>query len=222
MGDRKLKQFRSFLTTDQVAAGMTCAKQNAKRLAKDAQILFNAERYPSALSLAVLALEESGKLIILREMATAITEQEIVGLWKRYRRHTAKHSLTLMPERIANGARRAIEFRECVEDTAQDEKDAYDVLKQLGFYTDCLGKANWSIPTEVINRNLADVLVRLAASTSSREHETTPREIELWAVHMQSGLTRPNLISWAKAMVAEGLQPEGYAEELADFTVGLN
>lgn len=222
MADRKLKQYRGFLTTEQVAAGMTCAKQNAKRLADDAQLLFTSERYPSALSLAVLSLEESGKAMILREMATATTEKEILELWKRYRRHTEKHSLTLMPERIAKGARRASEFRECVDDTAQDEKETYDALKQLGFYTDCLGKAHWSIPAEVIDHKLADMLVRFAAAASSQGHETTPREIELWVMHMQSGLTRPNLINWAKAMVAEGLQPEGYAEGLANFTFGLS
>ena len=200
---------------------MTCAKQNARRLAEDAQLLFDAERYPSALSLAVLSLEESGKLIILRRMATAVADQEILELWKKYRRHTAKHSLTLMPERIAKGARRASEFQQCIDDTAQDEKETYDALKQLGLYTDCLGMAHWSIPSEVIDRKLAEMLVRFAISVSSNERETTSREIELWVMHMQSGMTRPNLINWAKAMVADGMQPEGYAEGLADFTFGL-
>jgi len=200
---------------------MTFAKRNAKRLAEDAQLLFDAERYPSALSLAVLSLEESGKLTILRKMATAATDQEIQELWKQYRRHTAKHSLTLMPARIAKGARRAIEFRECVDETAQEERGTYDALKQLGLYTDCLGKAHWSIPSEVIDRELAEMLVRFAFSTSSSERETSPREIELWVMHMQAGMTRPNLINWAKAVVAEGLEPGGYAEGLADFTFGL-
>jgi hypothetical protein len=127
-----------------------------------------------------------------------------------------------MPKRIAKGARRLIEFKECVDDTAQDEKETYDALKQLGFYTDCLGKAHWSIPAEVIDPKLAEMLVRFAAATSSQERETTPREIELWVMHMQAGLTRPNLINWATAMVAEGMQPEGYAEGLADFTFGLS
>ncbi len=221
MGEPKLKQYRGFLTTDQVAAGMNCAGQNAKRLAEDAQLLFDAERYPSALSLAVLSLEESGKHSILREMSTATTEEQILALWKRYRRHTAKHTLTLMPERIANGARRAIEFRDCVGDGAQDEKASYDALKQLGFYTDCLGKAHWSIPSEVIDRKIAEMLVRFAVTTSAREKSTSNREIELWVTHMQAGVTRPNLIEWAKAMVAEGLHPDGYAEEMAEFTAGL-
>jgi len=205
MADRKLKQFRSFLTTDQVATGMNCAKQNAKRLAEDAQLLFESGRYPSAASLAVLSLEESGKLVILREMATATTNEEILNLWKRYRRHTSKHSMTLMPERIAKGARRLVEFRECVDDTAEDEKETYDALKQLGFYTDCLGEAHWSIPIQVIDRELSEMLVKWAVATSSHEHETTPREIELWVMYMQSGMTRANLVNWARAMVEECL-----------------
>lgn len=200
---------------------MNCAKQNAKRLAGDAQILFDAQRYPSALSLAILSLEESGKLIILRRMATAASDQEILELWKAYRRHTAKHILTVIPERIARGARRLIDFRECVDDTTLDEKATYDALKQIGFYTDCLGKAHWSIPSEVIGRKLAEMVVHFAVSTSSNERETPPREIELWVMHMQSGMTRSNLINWGKAMVAEGLQDEGYDDNLSDFTAGI-
>jgi hypothetical protein len=43
MGSR-LIQYKGFLTTEKVAAGMTAAGQNAKRLADDAQLLFEAER----------------------------------------------------------------------------------------------------------------------------------------------------------------------------------
>jgi AbiV family abortive infection protein len=218
----KLKQYRGFLTTGQIASGMTCADMNAKRLADDAKLLFDAGRYPSALSLAVLSLEESGKHSILRQMATVIDEKELAGLWKGYRRHTSKHTLTLMPERIANGARRAVEFRDCVDDTALDEIESYDALKQLGFYTDCLGgDGHWSIPENVIGRDIAEMLLRFATATSARARETTPREIELWVVHMQAGITRPNLINWARSMVAEGLQPAGYVEQMTEFTVGL-
>jgi hypothetical protein len=126
-----------------------------------------------------------------------------------------------MPERIANGARRAIEFAKCVEGGATEEKATYDSLKQLGFYIDCLGKGHWSIPTDVINRGIAEMLVRFAISTSATEKVTTNREIELWVMHMQAGFTRPRLIAWASAMVSEGLSPEGYVEEMAEFTAGL-
>jgi AbiV family abortive infection protein len=39
--------------------------QNAKRLASDARLLFDAQRYPSSLALAILSLEESGKYYLL-------------------------------------------------------------------------------------------------------------------------------------------------------------
>jgi AbiV family abortive infection protein len=221
MAASRLNQYRSFLTADEVAAGITCAAANARRLAEDAQMLFDAERYPSAIALAVLSLEEAGKQSILREMSTATTQEQILGLWKRYRRHTAKHSLTLMPERVAKGATRAVDFRDCVGDSAQDEKAAYDALKQLGLYTDCLGNGHWSVPTEVIDRNISGMLVRIAMTTSARERQATQREIELWVTHMQTGITRPNLIRWAGAMVAEGLHPRGYAEQMAEFTIGI-
>jgi AbiV family abortive infection protein len=45
---------------------MNAAIANAQRLAEDAQLLLDAERFPSAASLAILALEEAGKVIILR------------------------------------------------------------------------------------------------------------------------------------------------------------
>jgi hypothetical protein len=38
---------------------------------------------------------------------------------------------------------------------------------------------------------------------------------------MQAGYTRQNLVAWAKAMEGEKLQPEGYAEEMANFSKGL-
>jgi AbiV family abortive infection protein len=221
MAASRLKQYRSFLPAHQVAAGMTCASANARRLAEDAQMLFDAGRYPSATALAVLSLEESGKLSILREMSTATSQEQILGLWKRYRQHTAKHTLTLMPDRIAKGARRAIDFGDCVGDGALDEKATYDALKELGLYTDCLVNGHWSIPAEVIDRDISEMFVQLAMTTSARERETTPREIELWVTHMQSGVTRPKLITWAEAMVREGLSLEGYAEDMTRFTVGL-
>lgn len=70
------------------------------------------------------------------------------------------------------------------------EKASYDALKQLGFYTDCLGEANWSIPAEVINCQIAEALVWLARTWSVSRETTNRREIELWVTHMQGGITR--------------------------------
>jgi AbiV family abortive infection protein len=218
----RLNQFRGFLTTEKIVAGINAAIENSARLAQDAELLLNAGRVPTACSLALLSLEESGKVTILRQMATATKQSEVLDLWKRYRRHLDKHSLTLMPDRIARGARRLQDFKECVTDESLDERMTYDNLKQLGFYTDCLGTAHWSIPTDVIDERIARMLVAMATTLTSKKQRVTTREIELWTMHTQSGLNRKNLMSWAKAVEAEGLQPAGYAEGIAQFTLGAS
>jgi hypothetical protein len=85
-----LKQFRGRLTNAQIAQGMTAAMMNAWRLASDASILLESKRFPSAASLAVLSIEESGKSSILRAMSVARTEKEVTDLWRDFRSHRVK------------------------------------------------------------------------------------------------------------------------------------
>jgi AbiV family abortive infection protein len=183
----KASQYRDFLTCEQIAAGMKAAAQNAARLADDADLLLKAGRFPSASALAILSLEESGKSTILRSMSTVITRDEIVVLWKRYRRHLDKHVLSVLPGRVQRGAKRLSEPRDCVTDATLDEKTTFDTVKQLGFYTDCFGKGNWSIPNEIIDEELASSMVTMAKTLSKRSHTVTVRELELWVMHMQPG-----------------------------------
>lgn len=58
---KNLNQYRGPLSSTEIAAGMNAARENTNRLAKDAKLLFEQERYPSALALAILAIEETGK-----------------------------------------------------------------------------------------------------------------------------------------------------------------
>ena len=60
------KQYRGRLTNRQIAEGMTAAAANARRLLSDAVLLLEAERWPTAAALAILAIEEAGKQAILR------------------------------------------------------------------------------------------------------------------------------------------------------------
>jgi AbiV family abortive infection protein len=216
----KPSQYRDFLTCEQLSVGMKAAMQNAARLADDADLLLKAGRFPSASALAILSLEESGKSTILRSMSTASTRAEIVALWKSYRRHLDKHVLSVLPRRVQRGAKRLSELRDCVTDATLDEKTTFDSVKQLGLYTDCFGKGHWSIPIEIIDEGLASSMVKMAQSLSKRSHTVTVRELELWVMHMQQGNTRENLLSWAKAMEQEGLYLSGYADTMADFTMG--
>ena len=73
----KLQPYRGKLSLGQIVAGMNAAIRNARRLADDAKTLLDLSRYPTAASLAILSIEESGKVSVLRLMAIAPDEQAI-------------------------------------------------------------------------------------------------------------------------------------------------
>jgi AbiV family abortive infection protein len=74
---KRLAQYFGALGPKQVAEGMNLALQNARRLLQDAQTLFENGRYPSAAALAILSIEEAGKLAVLRELSLARNQQEL-------------------------------------------------------------------------------------------------------------------------------------------------
>src|SRR5581483_7474704 len=149
MNKKILQQYCGHLSTSQIADGMNASTANALRLAGDAKLLFEAGRYPTAASLAILSLEESGKVSILRELATAMSEKEVIEIWRLYRRHTEKNYMALIPDLVAEGARGLREFRKLFLDDSLPDRITYDMVKQLGLYTDCCGDAHWSIPAEI-------------------------------------------------------------------------
>jgi AbiV family abortive infection protein len=218
MKQRKLRQYQGHLSTHQIADGMNASAANAERLAFDAQILLNAARYPSAASLAILSLEESGKMSILRELATSLRDGKTIEIWRRYRRHTEKNYLGLIPDLVAKGARTLRELGKSLLDDGLADRIALDIVKQLGLYTDCCGDAHWSIPAEIIDKDMAHVLVSVATGLAKTIRPMSEAELELWVTHMQSGLTKENLLRWAAAMVSAGLKPAGYIGEMTRFT----
>ncbi|MNF95862.1 hypothetical protein D3C84_786310 [compost metagenome] len=211
---RKLDGYKGPLCNSQIAIGMNAALKNAVRLAKDARLLLDAERFPSAVSLATLSIEEAGKTSILRGMIFAKSEQDLKVEWRRYRSHTSKNLQWILPELAAAGARSLDDMRPLF-DEGSDHPHLLDQLKQLGFYTDCLGgKAHWSIPEDVIDSALARTLVKTAELLSSTS-PVTEREIELWVEHLGPFWKKSDqqmkhaLISWYRCMQEEGLKDVG-------------
>jgi ABC-type branched-subunit amino acid transport system substrate-binding protein len=60
---KKHTVYRGALSAAQIAAGMNAALRNARRLVKDARVLVETGAFPSAASLAILAIEEAGKSV---------------------------------------------------------------------------------------------------------------------------------------------------------------
>jgi AbiV family abortive infection protein len=179
----------------------------------DAELLLANKSHASALALAVLAIEEAGKISILRALVLARSDEEARADWKEYRSHTSKNRLWPIIETVLNGARKLDDFRGLVADGAEHPA-LLDQLKQLAFYTDCLGHRHWSVPSEVIDSELASLIVRTAKLLASGE-DVTQREIELWIQHVgpvwkqNKEAMEGALVSWEDALRAEGLRPPG-------------
>jgi AbiV family abortive infection protein len=213
MAKKGLNQYKGQLSASQVAEGMNAASRNAKRLSEDAELLLEKERYPSAASLAILSIEESGKLSILRELTLARNEKELKEAWKGYRSHTKKNVTWVLPDLVKAGARKLEDFRPIFEEDAEHPY-VLDYIKQIGFYTDCLGDAHWSIPEEIVDKGLAKMLVGLSKIFASNK-EITEKEIELWIKHLgpvwkkNMAWMKHALENWYDEMQESGLAPDG-------------
>ncbi|MNQ67933.1 hypothetical protein D3C85_824730 [compost metagenome] len=224
MKPTKLDAYRGPLNCAQAAEGINAANANAHRLAADAQILLDAGSYASAVSLAALALEESGKVSILRAIVLAEDEQSLKLEWKRYRSHTSKNCHWIFADLVAKGARHLKDLYPIYDD-ASDHPHILDQVKQLGFYTDCRGtRSHWSLPAEVIDVKLATALVSSAKLFSQRS-PVTEREMQLWVEHMRPMWKRDAqgmkqaLVDYYAAMQLEGFQEEG-PNRMAEFVLG--
>jgi AbiV family abortive infection protein len=213
MASKRLPQFRGRLGAADATAGIACARSNAQRLTVDAELLLASGRHASALALAVLAIEEAGKFGILRALVLARSDDEARADWKRYRSHTSKNRLWPIIETALHGARRLDDFRGLFADDAEHPA-LLDQLKQLAFYTDCLGDRHWSNPSDVIESELASLIVRTARLLAYGA-EVTQREIELWIQHIcpvwkqSKEAMEAALVRWENALQVEGLRPPG-------------
>ena len=223
MKDRVLNPYWGKLPPDKIAEGMNVARKNAARLASDARTMFEAQQHETAAALAILAIEESGKVSILRELALATDDREAKDSWKRLRSHTAKNAMWIFPELVGRGARRLYEFAG-VFDPSSDHTEVLDKLKQVSIYSDCYGKGRWHQPAGTMTKDLAGHLVK-TAELFSAGRDIVPREIELWIEHMapvrrrSHGWQRKALANWWAQLQAEGLVPAGEVT-MADFIWG--
>ena len=187
MAKDKSPKYNGELSAAQIATGMNAAFRNARRLADDAKLLLDAGRYPTAASIAVLSIEESGKNRVLRELACAPNKEAQRSAWKGYRLHRNKNVAWILPNLVAKGARDLDSLRPAT-DASAGHTALLDQIKQLGLYTDCytdcLGDAHWSEPEKFVDSNMSRPLVELA-DMFARSEVVTVKEIELLVKHMR-------------------------------------
>lgn len=213
MSRAKLSQYSGKLDAKQIALGMNAARRNARRLADDAKSLFDITRYQTAAAIAILSIEESGKVSILRGLALAPDSASRRKLWKDYRSHRRKNGAWIIPELFLKGAR-TLESLQCVVDPSAEHTALLDQVKQIALYTDCLGAAHWSEPLNVIDKNLSGSLVN-TADLLAKGTTVTEREIELWIEYMAPtygaslAYQKHSLSKWYAAMRENDLWEDG-------------
>lgn len=220
-------QFIAKLTPKQAAEGIRAAVENAASLLDDAKLLFQNfqnHRYERSFALAVLAIEEAGKPSIIRGILLEDDPRELRKLWKEYRRHTDKNSHWIILELVAKGARK-LEDMCLIAERSIEHRQLLEDLKQLALYTDSFRDSKWSLPREVIDVNLAKLMLSIAGVLVPKDSSTTTteKELELWAKHLKP-VWRKEMWRMKDALVncyseaeAWGLVPQGMAAKMANF-----
>lgn len=204
----RLKQYRGPLSPEQAAEGIAEARKNAARLLADAELLLEADRRPTASALAILAIEELGKVQILKRIALHNEGRDLKDAWQEYRNHRAKNAMWILPKLAAEGARTMMQLRPAT-DIGGDHTGMLDTVKQLSIYTDCYGdEARWSAPGEAVDLEFAPAIIATAKMLSS-ERETTVRELELWVQYVRPHYGQPTMpdamLSFQHQLFEEGL-----------------
>lgn len=216
-----LRSYSGPLDAAQLHEGINKAQHNSLRLIHDAKLLLEHGRYPSATALAILAIEERGKVAVLKRLAIVSEPADLKKTWKDYRSHRAKNAGWIVPELVRDGARTLIAMAPAV-DKGAEHTALLDNLKQIAFYTDCLGEAHWSSPDVVIDEALARSIVQ-SAEWMHGSSEVTLRELELWQLHVRPHYAAPSManamLRFQAAMFEEGLTATR-PEALAAFMTG--
>jgi AbiV family abortive infection protein len=205
---RRLNQYSGPLTAQKVTEGINAAIKNAKRLAAEARLLFDNGRYATSMALAILSIEEVGKVGILRGLAVAPDGKSLRLGWQDYRSHTKKNAGWLFFFQLQSGARRASDFEQLFSDDAEHPQ-LLENVKQIFLYTDCVGNCNWSEPEETAESDLAQWILRTAESLADVRNVTT-EEMELWIEYLkphwnQNEARSAALFAWDKEMRRRGL-----------------
>ncbi len=210
------REYRGGLSAEEIVEGANRAIDNSRRLLSDAEMLYSGGRIASALALAILAIEEAGKVSILRRLSTAKSENQIKEAWRHYCDHRSKNSMWILPALFASGKKTICDVAVATQRNCPHTLEL-NLIKQLSIYTDCLGEKYWSSPEEFIddNPNIVDEVMG-AARTLCKAKYITLHEIILWQKHMTIDIDNSTegffrgfmaFLSFADEAYREGLSP---------------
>lgn len=156
------QQYTGPLTAAQGNDGIKAAVRNGRELLEDAKLLLRHSRWARAAALSVLAMEEFGKVAIIRDIIAAKEPKTLKDAWGRYRNHIAKVDVYIAPVLRSAGMGEG------------DESSFFDKFKQVAFYSDCGDLAKgWVVPGSVVDEKIARDCVTVATSCADNTTSTS-------------------------------------------------
>ncbi len=159
--------FRGQLTDEELMEGARTISRNAEELLEDARLLFENGRHARAASLAILALEESFKRLML--FVHPLVREDQQGrkeFWRAWRDHKVKSSTPATAPFLLG----QIDEERRVQLTKALGRWA-NTLKQRGLYADCYEEAHdntgvprWALPSQAVDEEEARKAIELAAT----------------------------------------------------------
>ena len=196
-------------------------------LLDDAILLFENQRYERAIAIAILAIEESGKPMILLRILLEDNPKELKKEWQNYRKHTEKNKNWVIPQLISEGANHIDEMGIIV---TRDSEHRFilENLKQLAFYTDSFTDCKWSTPKNAITKELAEKILNTAKILVIKGDSmtmTTKEELNLWIKHIKP-VWKKDMLKMKKALINcykecedLGLVEKGTTKNMTDFVL---
>jgi AbiV family abortive infection protein len=179
-------QYVGPLAPAQASAGIAAAISTARGLLRDADLLLENERWQRAAALSILAIEEVGKIVILRCILLARSEKELATEWRSYRSHAKKNAHWILLDLVRMGGRKLEDFMP-IFDPQRNHAQYLDAAKQNCFYSSVSPTCEWLSPEQNISSEFAKeifaaakVLVPGAAAPMTNE-----AELELWLKHLR-------------------------------------
>lgn len=167
---------KRILKSDEVAEGLTACFINAQNLLEDAFLLASNNRFPRALSLTILALEEIAKIPDLDKQYIDSESQDNTSSWKefwnRFVRHKPKqktisaygNTLKKQYGKSAMGIDNPTPYANYLSENSYEHLDN---IKQKQFYVDFSG-ASFHIPRET--KEIKQALDKLFSFADERHH----------------------------------------------------
>ncbi len=175
--------------------------QNARELIDEAGLLIANQKWARGASLSILAIEEAGKVPLLRELLVVDSEEDLKKGWRSYRSHTKKNVLAVIKEYVEESQNN--EDVRPLYDRASKDPQFIEGFKQLALYSDCLNVFRWTSPSKIVDEGLANFFFKTARAvvgTGESSMQSAP-ELHLWVKHMKP-VWRKDFATMEKAQIA--------------------